>query len=191
MHLIIQYILNMFPYCAYSLPAFIIIRVMRLLNLRRIGIHSNLYHEIRLLLFFVYLTGLLSQAILPKFPLLGISDWNVNLILCRVFYDTWRAVVFDHNLTPLIINFAGNIAVFIPLGFFIPLLWMKQTAKKTLGISFLVSLSIEVLQLPQSRCSDIDDLWLNSLGGLTGFGVYFIINRMAPKITEKFKIDRG
>lgn len=35
---------------------------------------------------------------------------------------------------------------------------------------FCVSLFIELCQLPLNRCSDIDDLILNTLGALAGYG---------------------
>ncbi|MBQ2750269.1 MAG: VanZ family protein, partial [Clostridia bacterium] len=44
---------------------------------------------------------------------------------------------------------------------------------------FLMSLSIELLQLPFAvRASDVDDLILNSLGVVLGYGIYALVNAM-------------
>lgn len=71
-------------------------------------------------------------------------------------------------------NLLGNIFAFSPLGFFLPLLFKKcNRFKVTFLLSLGVSLLIEIVQLIfYLGCSDIDDLILNVLGSLLGFGVY-------------------
>ncbi len=46
---------------------------------------------------------------------------------------------------------------------------------------------IEVTQLSQVRSSDIDDLWLNTLGCMLGYGFYYFSNKKHPQLTQKFK----
>ncbi|MBH0229134.1 VanZ family protein [Halobacillus yeomjeoni] len=68
-------------------------------------------------------------------------------------------------------NLVGNILGFIPFGFLVPLVSRRQISLYTVGIySFLVSLSFESLQLFLRIGSfDVDDLILNTLGGLCGY----------------------
>ena len=40
---------------------------------------------------------------------------------------------------------------------------------------FLISLAIELAQYPLERGTDIDDLWLNTLGALLGWAVYIAL----------------
>ena len=40
-----------------------------------------------------------------------------------------------------------------------------------------MSLCIELLQLPQARGTDIDDLWLNVIGAFIGYWVYFLLTK--------------
>lgn len=73
-------------------------------------------------------------------------------------------------------NLLGNIFAFSPLGFFLPLLFKRyEKLKNVFLISFIASLFIELLQLVcYLGSSDIDDLILNVLGSIIGFGVYIL-----------------
>ena len=83
----------------------------------------------------------------------------------------------------LLLNLIGNCAMFIPTGILTPILYKHLNSfKKTVLTGFLISLSIEILQLPFAvRASDVDDLILNSLGCLMGYGIYLIIKRIQKK----------
>lgn len=74
-------------------------------------------------------------------------------------------------------NLLGNIFAFIPLGFLLPLLFKRcNKIKNTFLISVGISLFIEVIQLIfYLGACDIDDLILNILGSLLGFGIYYLI----------------
>lgn len=71
-------------------------------------------------------------------------------------------------------NVVGNIIWFIPLGFLIPIIWEKKRQLGTIiGLSFITSLSIEVLQfIFRTGISDIDDLVFNTLGGIIGYIIF-------------------
>ncbi len=75
-------------------------------------------------------------------------------------------------------NVIGNIVLFIPLGFFLSyFLRMKKFIVLFLMV-LLISLSIETTQLIIGRVFDIDDLLLNLIGGIIGYYIY----RMFDKI---------
>lgn len=73
----------------------------------------------------------------------------------------------------ILLNVIGNTAMFIPTGILTPLLYKHlDSFKKTVLTGFLISLTIEIIQLPFAvRCSDVDDLILNTLGCMAGFGI--------------------
>jgi len=74
-----------------------------------------------------------------------------------------------------IIGLILNVIMFIPFGILLPLLWKKGAGlKETVFISFLFSLLIEISQLFNFRATDIDDLLMNTLGGLIGYIIYRI-----------------
>lgn len=73
-----------------------------------------------------------------------------------------------HDPADLLIYLAGNVALFIPLGFFLYLAVRRWMLVCT-ALTVLVSVGVEILQLPiYSRSSDIDDVITNGLGGLIG-----------------------
>lgn len=66
-----------------------------------------------------------------------------------------------------------NVILFIPFGFFLPVLWKKQPSfRQVATLSFLFSLGIELSQLLNNRNTDINDLILNTLGGVAGFWIF-------------------
>ena len=48
---------------------------------------------------------------------------EINLIPFKVIFDTYREVIQNGYINYFIINFLGNIIMFIPIGFFVALLW--------------------------------------------------------------------
>ena len=75
-----------------------------------------------------------------------------------------------------------NILLFIPLGFFLPLLYKKyDRIGKIALVGLLVSLSVEIAQMFDFGTTDIDDLITNTLGTCLGFGLYKLWHRAIPK----------
>lgn len=76
-------------------------------------------------------------------------------------------------------NTFGNIILFIPVGVLFPVVtgWRKMWKAVVAGISF--SLLIESIQLITLRgCFDVDDVILNCLGTVTGFGLYCVAQKI-------------
>lgn len=108
-----------------------------------------------------------------------------------LLYDPNNCWPFRINLLPLVhlmdypafrdtmLNLIGNITMFIPLGVVWPAVFKElDTHKKVIAAGVGVSLCIEILQLPFfDRVSDIDDLLLNSLGFVLGYGLYLLFRR--------------
>ena len=81
----------------------------------------------------------------------------------------------------MILNFIGNIAMFIPSGIVLPIVYRRlDHFRKVVGAGFLISFCIEILQLPfVGRSSDIDDLILNTSGVAIGYGIYALVRVLA------------
>ncbi len=63
-----------------------------------------------------------------------------------------------------------NIILFVPLGFFLPLLYKKYHYMKTVALTgFLFSLAVEIVQMFGWGSSDINDLMTNTAGACIGF----------------------
>ena len=107
---------------------------------------------------------------------------NINLIPFLTTADLIRNLITPPSpglFTYAWINLFGNVVVFIPLGVFLPLIWIKT---KNFGRFFLVSSGIiaviELLQLFTLRgVLDVDDYLLNMVGLIVGFFVYRLSSR--------------
>lgn len=83
----------------------------------------------------------------------------------------------------VLINIAGNVLAFMPLGFLLPLIADKKLKLPAVVlISFALSLAIELTQLiTRVGSCDVDDLILNTLGGVMGYGCYVIFRKIRKK----------
>ena len=74
----------------------------------------------------------------------------------------------------------------MPMGFFVPSLREQHTGLFfTVLTCFSVSLLVEVTQLmTRLGCCDVDDLILNTLGGLLGYLTYLILHKMMKKESQ-------
>ena len=79
-----------------------------------------------------------------------------------------------------LINIIGNITMFIPVGLAWPFCFQKlNTLGKTVLVGAGFPLFIEITQLPfYDRCSDIDDIILNTTGIFIGALIYFGVKRL-------------
>lgn len=78
--------------------------------------------------------------------------------------------------TSAVINLLGNVVCFMPFGFVIPILSIRQRKlwKVTL-LSFLCSFVVEVTQLiSKLGVFDVDDLILNTIGGFLGYVLFAV-----------------
>lgn len=95
---------------------------------------------------------------------------NSNIIPFKNTIDYLNGSI--HANTDVIINNTlGNILVFLPLGFFLPLLFKRYSKfiKAAAAAAFL-SFAIEAIQITmQLGQFDIDDVILNTLGAVIGF----------------------
>ena len=76
-----------------------------------------------------------------------------------------------------LLNVFGNVIGFMPCGFFLPVI-SRRSRKwyNTFLLSFLLSLTIETIQLVFKVGSfDVDDLLLNTIGGVLGFLAYRLL----------------
>lgn len=191
MRTIIEYIINMLPYMIITIPIYLIVRFIFLKCKDR---KINWYHEIVLCLFVLFIVGLASQTIIPKFES-GIGGFKIinsgihetNLIPFKVLIETYNEVFVNGYINYFLINFLGNIILFMSFGFIIPLLW-NVSDKKVIVIGFCSSLFIEISQLFLTRGTDIDDLMLNTLGVLLGLLLYKILYKKYNKYMDKFRL---
>ena len=94
------------------------------------------------------------------------------------WYVVWRTSDWE-QIRHIVINLVGNVIMFVPLGFFLPLNWEKVCGfVKWLAVVVGVITAIEVLQmLTRLGSLDVDDLILNLAGSAAGYGLYKLIKK--------------
>lgn len=96
-----------------------------------------------------------------------------------------------YNIEIILMNTLGNVIIFIPFGFLLPLL-LKQinNVKMTSKIFIKFILLIESLQLLTfTGVFDIDDIILNMLGALIGYGSFIGMKHIWERIKSVDKVD--
>jgi len=145
---------------------------------------------ILLAFFAIYLVTLFKITVF-KYP---------NTVFCMLSGESWGARSL--NLVPFgtvseylqfilsgkviigVANILGNLIIFFPLGYIAALLFPKmRKLTRILILAFIFSLAIEVCQyIFACGSADIDDIILNTLGGMVGYWVYILISRyLEPK----------
>ena len=96
-------------------------------------------------------------------------------------FQSIRLFLSPSNLTPSIRiqNLAGNVLLFVPLGLLLPL-WFRRGRHffYVTAASGALSLFYEVIQLLFGFGNfDVDDLLLNTIGGMTGYALFFLFGK--------------
>ena len=81
-------------------------------------------------------------------------------------------------------NIIGNILLLVPYGFFASYYLRLEKKRSALILVFVVSLSIEIVQLVIGRCFDVDDILLNMIGGMTGYFIFKILDMISNKMSR-------
>lgn len=103
---------------------------------------------------------------------MGISKYNI------IPFKTISDFINYGTKQQIKINIVGNIIAFMPMGFFIPIIFSsKRSLFTVLVFSAFISLTVEIMQYEfVVGAFDIDDIILNSLGGVFGYIVFALIH---------------
>ena len=160
------------------------------------GLTSGLWRETALHLFVVCLFGLAAMVLWPPYRWVdgnllilnardGLTD-GVNWVPFRMILD-YVAAFETGSLFYAVVFLFGNMGTFLPLGFFPALLFRGLRAKQIFFIGLGYSLTAEVLQFFLGRHCDVDDVILNVLGTLCGYGLYLLPVRLFPVAMKRFR----
>lgn len=116
------------------------------------------------------------------------GSYHYNLI---PFLEIRRFIVYRKKLGMLavLVNLLGNVAAFLPFGFFLPTLSEKNRSFFYVTLMSLeFSLLIECIQLFSKVGSfDVDDMILNTLGGSIGFLCFLAARKLIEKNEKETK----
>jgi glycopeptide antibiotics resistance protein len=112
-------------------------------------------------------------------PVINTSRFFISYIII----EDWKMLGFALE------NIIGNLLLLLPLGIFLPVLFPYfNSFRKVVMFSFSCSVAIEILQFilrsfGSYRTVDIDDVILNTLGGMLGWMIYkkFVLKNSQQK----------
>lgn len=150
-------------------------------NSARTGFHKLL----AVLLFALYMAVLLKILLIRSPAMLMRSGAHaVNLIpFHTIVYYTGIALHGGAiGARQAFANIAGNVILFLPFGYFLPIFIRPlhrgvRIALVTAGFSTLIEVSQYLLHVGSS---DVDDVILNTLGGIAGFSLLQLISNRKP-----------
>ncbi len=150
----------------------VIIISMRVVYLIKNKSEFVFYKEILMLGFILYIMALFRVVTFQD------VSWSSSNFI--PFKEMFR---YDFGSAMFYKNVVGNMLMFIPYGFFASYFLKLKKPWLILGLTFLVSITIETTQLLIGRVFDIDDIVLNVIGGLLGFTIFYIVDRVKNKFS--------
>ena len=129
------------------------------------------------ILFILYIGFIIEFLLFSDFygrNLGGMQEYHYNLELFKEIKRFWY---YKEQLGwyAVFANLLGNVLIFVPFGFFMPMASKYRSFFATVFYSFVLSFCVETFQLLAKVGSfDVDDLLLNTLGGAVGYIVFTI-----------------
>lgn len=170
--------------------------------LQAMKLKSSALREVGLILFVMVTFSILAVTLCPAYYwketsgvwgdlILLIDRPSLTSELSLTPFSVFADYIEDLQESPAmvfatILNFFGNLAVFVPIGFFPVLLFKKANWKHSLAVGFGMSLFIEVVQYFIMRNSAVDDVILNTAGAMCGYLVYVLLRCWCPNFIGKF-----
>jgi len=124
--------------------------------------------------FICYMLFLIKLLLLSRVSLLHLfnSQRTIDRSINLIPFSSIMEYLFSNSVTIKKFTFAnvvGNIEIFVPLGTYLTLFKNDKRAITNLLFIFIISLFVEITQgLLGIGTADVDDIILNSLGGLVG-----------------------
>ena len=145
------------------------------------------------------------------------QEYHYNLVLFKEIKRFWN-YRDQVGLFAMFTNLFGNVIIFMPFGFFMPMASRYRSFFSTLFWSFGLSLGVESFRLVSryrscfsavfysfglSLCVetfqlltkvgsfDVDDLLLNTIGGLAGYVIFAVCAVIRRRYADKEKTGHG
>ena len=154
---------DIIPFTIYILEIYLSIRSLYLIKNK---IKIDIFKEIIIILFIIY--------IIILFYIISKPIYTYNIINLKPFKEILR---YNINNKLFIKNVIGNILLFIPFSLFITYYLNIKKLYINLILSFILSLTIELIQIYIGRVFDIDDIILNLISSIIGYYIYKVFKK--------------
>ena len=136
-----------------------------------------LHNELLTLFFIVYILCMFQVVTFQD-----VSNFGSNNFI--PFKEVFR---YDFGSRLFIKNIIGNMVMFVPYGFFVAYYVKPKNWKSLFSLVLIASIVIEATQLAIGRVFDVDDILLNVVGGMIGYFMYKILNKLGDLSPKIFK----
>ena len=167
--------------CAIVVPCWLVFRLYRA---RTSGYRLSFGRELLLLTFVLYLSGLAAVTLIPSRSSRAAVEAtdgfklrpDLTSLTCPSATPSTGAAAGRFCMR----NAAGNLALFIPLGFLMPLVWRRLRFRDGILIAIGCSVGIELLQylsrmVGSKRLADVNDVILNVVGACLGLALGMLL----------------
>ena len=164
-----------------AVPSWLLVRLYYLRTRRS---PFSLRREALLVIVVVYLSGLAAATLTPNHGWRARVDGTVGIELT----PDLTALTCSSTLLPsgsfartfCVRNAAGNVALFVPFGVLLPLVWTHLRLRRALLIAIVLSCGIELLQYLSRawgsyRSADVNDVVLNGVGACLGLVIVSLL----------------
>lgn len=140
-------------------------------------------------IFFLYLL-IIIRLIIFKYPYNQLREimgsWSKKVIVAGlrsanfIPFRTIRMYIDYSYMLNSFENLVGNVMIFVPFGFWLPMVFEKKKSFFLMMImTFAFVFGIEVFQLVSGfGAFDVDDIFLNCLGAVMGYLIYFVYEKI-------------
>lgn len=135
-----------------------------------------LYKDILALTFMIYVICLFYVVTFQD------VSWSTSNFI--PFKEMFRYRMFSYMFFK---NVIGNMIMFLPYGFFVSYFLNLKKPSVMMFLSFIVSITIETIQLVIGRVFDVDDILLNVIGAMLGFGFYNLLHLLEAHLPRSLK----
>ena len=167
-------LVDTWPMITLSCVVLIALRLAYLIKNKQKFLIGN---ELMTLTFIIYVLCLFQ--IVTKGDVSGVHGVNVTLFKELTRYQIGSKLFYR--------NIVGNIIMFIPFGFFSSFYLKLDRKIFVFYLTLVVSIVIELIQLKIGRAFDVDDIILNMLGGMLGYYMYRIMDRIFGDLSDTIK----
>ena len=111
---------------------------------------------------------------------------RINLIPLQTITEFWNNL-HGGGQSHAFINLAGNVVMFVPLGFFIPCVFRKADSfRHSMLYALITIVCVEIIQLVTLLGSlDVDDILLNMIGVVIGYLIYRLAEHLLKGLTHE------
>lgn len=138
------------------------------------------------LVFLAAYIGLLVMLFVSQRGIGMYSERSLNLIpLQGAFAVYWPHIVSGNFQNGVFIQFFGNLLIFTPLGFYMPVYVKRIPRAMIIVFPILLAGIIETSQyFLKTGKSDVDDFWMNVLGYWIGIMLFYLLGLIRSKVTK-------